>query len=84
MQLCTDVQDHCVEHPPRALDARGLTLLGALFASGVAGVVNQVVWQRALKIFLGGSETLSSMVVVLVFMLGLGLGAALLAEIAAC
>jgi spermidine synthase len=61
------------------LDARGLTLLAALFASGVAGVLNQVVWQRALKIFLGGSETLSSMLVVLVFMLGLGLGAALTA-----
>lgn len=47
----------------------------ALALSGVAGLVNQVVWQRALKIFLGGSETLSAMVVVLVFMLGLGLGA---------
>ncbi len=45
-----------------------------LAASGVAGLVNQVVWQRALKVYLGGSETLSSMVVVLVFMLGLGLG----------
>ncbi len=45
-----------------------------LAASGVAGLVHQVVWQRALKVFLGGSETLSAMVVVLVFMLGLGLG----------
>jgi len=51
-------------------------VLGALFLSGVASIVNQVVWQRALKIFLGGSETISAMVVVLVFMLGLGLGAA--------
>jgi spermidine synthase len=50
--------------------------LVALFLSGVASVVNQVVWQRALKIFLGGSETISSMIVVLVFLLGLGLGAA--------
>ena len=43
----------------------------------MAGLVNQVVWQRALKIFLGGSETLSAMVVVLVFMGGLGLGSEL-------
>jgi hypothetical protein len=28
-----------------------------------------------LKIFLGGSETISAMVVVLVFMMGLGIGA---------
>ncbi|MFT4977887.1 MAG: spermidine synthase [Myxococcota bacterium] len=47
----------------------------ALVCSGVAGIVNQVVWQRALKVVLGGSETLSSMIVVLVFLLGLGLGA---------
>lgn len=46
-----------------------------LLCSGIAGIVNQVVWQRALKIVLGGSETLSSMLVVLVFLLGLGLGA---------
>jgi spermidine synthase len=57
---------------------RGLIAIvsAALFLSGVASVVNQVVWQRALKIFLGGSETISSMIVVLVFLLGLGLGAA--------
>lgn len=52
-------------------------LLAGLVASGVAGIVNQVVWQRALKLFLGGSETLSAMVVVLVFLAGLGAGAAL-------
>jgi spermidine synthase len=46
-----------------------------LALSGVAGIVNQVVWQRALKIILGGSETLSTMIVVLVFLLGLGVGA---------
>jgi spermidine synthase len=58
------------------LDASALRLvLGALFLSGVASIVNQVVWQRALKIFLGGSEAISAMVVVLVFMLGLGIGA---------
>jgi spermidine synthase len=50
-------------------------LLAALFLSGIAGIVNQVAWQRGLKIFLGGSEALSSMTVVLVFMLGLGVGA---------
>ena len=32
-----------------------VALLAGLVASGVAGIVNQVVWQRALKIFLGGS-----------------------------
>lgn len=52
-------------------------VLAALFLSGVASIVNQVVWQRALKVFLGGSESISSMVVVLVFMLGLGLGSGL-------
>ena len=52
-------------------------LFAGLALSGVAGVVNQVGWQRALKVFLGGSETLSAMVVVLMFMLGLGGGAAL-------
>ncbi len=35
-----------------------IALFTALVLSGVAGIVNQVVWQRALKIFLGGSETL--------------------------
>lgn len=75
----THAHDGGAERPLRSFDPRGLPLLGALFASGVAGVLNQVVWQRALKIFLGGSETLSSMLVVLVFMLGLGLGAACMA-----
>ena len=55
--------------------ARAAVMLGtALFASGAAGLVNQVVWQRSLKIFLGGSETICSTVVVLVFMAGLGAG----------
>lgn len=50
-------------------------LLGlALLCSGSAGLINQVVWQRALKVYLGGSETISSMIVVLVFMAGLGVG----------
>jgi len=53
-------------------------VLGALFLSGVASILNQVVWQRALKIFLGGSESISAMVVVLVFMLGLGIGSGIL------
>ena len=50
-------------------------LLGALFLSGVASIINQVVWQRSVGIYLAGAETISSMIVVLVFMLGLGLGA---------
>lgn len=49
-------------------------LLVALFFSGVAGIVNQVIWQRALKLFFGGSETFSTMVIVFVFILGLGVG----------
>src|SRR5262245_17216938 len=52
-----------------------LILGSALFSSGAAGLVNQVVWQRALKVFLGGGEAICSMVVVLVFMAGLGAGA---------
>lgn len=59
--------------PPIALR---LVLL-ALFVSGIASIINQVIWQRALKTFLGGSEALSSMVVVFVFMLGLGIGSAI-------
>lgn len=52
-----------------------IAAFAALFLSGIAGVLNQVIWQRGLRIFLGGSETVSAMIVVLVFMLGLGLGA---------
>lgn len=47
----------------------------ALIISGVSGLVNQVVWQRALRVYLAGSESLSGMIVVLVFLLGLSLGA---------
>ena len=50
-------------------------ILTSLFLSGTGSIINQVVWQRALKIFLGGSETLSAVIVVLVFMFGLGFGA---------
>ncbi len=56
---------------------RWFALVAGLVCSGLAGIVNQVVWQRALKVVLGGSETLSSMIVVLVFLGGLGLGSAL-------
>lgn len=59
-----------------------VALLVGLVGSGVAGILNQVLWQRALKIFLGGSETLSAMVVVLVFLLGLGIGAAVASRVA--
>jgi len=55
-------------------------LMLALFLSGAAGLINQVVWQRALKVFLGGSETISSMIVVLVFLTGLGLGSAAIGQ----
>src|SRR5262245_34368811 len=51
-----------------------LVLLSALFFSGAAGLINQVIWQRALKVFLGGSETTSTMIVVLVFLAGIGVG----------
>jgi len=49
-------------------------LATALFFSGAAALVNQSVWQRSLNIYLAGCEAISAMVVVLVFMLGLGLG----------
>ena len=57
-----------------------LALLAGLVLSGVAGLLNQVLWQRALRVYLGGSETLSAMVVVVVFLAGLGIGAALAAR----
>jgi spermidine synthase len=57
-----------------------LILLLSLLVSGFAGLVNQVVWQRALKLYLGGSESLSTMTVVLVFMLGLGAGSLLVSR----
>lgn len=55
-------------------------LLTALFASGAAGLVNQIAWQRAVKVYLANSEELSAMVVVLVFMLGLGVGSVVAAR----
>jgi len=65
---------------PSGPSLRWVALVVGLVLSGVAGIVNQVVWQRALKVVLGGSETLSSMIVVLVFLGGLGLGAAMAAR----
>ena len=61
---------------PRVIQGRLPILLAALVASGVASIINQVSWQRGLKVFLGGSEALSAMTVVFVFMLGLAVGAA--------
>jgi spermidine synthase len=52
-----------------------LVLGVALFSSGFAGLTNEVVWQRSLKRLLGGSETISATIVVMVFMGGLGAGA---------
>jgi len=43
--------------------------------SGFSGLINQVLWQRALKTVLGGGESLSTTIVIVVFMLGLGTGA---------
>ncbi len=60
--------------PPAPRKWSVVLLLFALFGSGVASIINQVIWQRALKIYLAGSEAVSAMIVVLVFMLGLGLG----------
>ncbi len=57
---------------------RGLPLLplaAALFFSGVAAVINETIWQRALKIYVSGVNATSAMLVVFVFMLGLGAGA---------
>ena len=49
--------------------------LAAQFFSGAAAIINQIVWQRSLLVYLAGSAALSSMIVVLVFMAGLGVGA---------
>ena len=49
-------------------------LTTTLFLSGGAGLINRVVWQRALKVYFGVSESVSSMTVVLVFLGGLGAG----------
>jgi spermidine synthase len=54
-----------------------------LFLSGTAALINQVVWQRAIKVYLGGADALCSMIVVLVFMLGLGVGSLLISKKAA-
>jgi spermidine synthase len=56
-----------------------ILLSSALLFSGAAGLINQVVWQRALKVSLGGSETISAMIVVLVFLAGIGSGSAWMA-----
>lgn len=55
-------------------------LFFVLFLSGMAALINQVVWQRALKIYLGGADAFCSMIVVLVFMLGLGVGSLLISK----
>lgn len=53
-----------------------------MFASGVASIINQVVWQRALKIYLAGNDSLSSMLVVFVYMFGMGVGSWIASRIA--
>ncbi len=51
-----------------------LLFFSFLFLSGFSSLINQVVWQRAIKIYLGGADAICSMIVVFVFMVGLGLG----------
>lgn len=51
-----------------------------LFISGFSSLINQVVWQRAIKIYLGGADAICSMIVVFVFMLGLGVGSLLISK----
>ena len=51
-----------------------------LFLSGFSSLINQVVWQRAIKIYLGGADAICSMIVVFVFMLGLGVGSLLISK----
>lgn len=53
----------------------------ALMASGAAATINQVIWQRALARHLGGVESHSAMLVVLVFMFGMGVGSLLTATL---
>ncbi len=63
--------------------AGALVMALALLFSGAAALVNQVAWQGSLKRFLAGSETISSMLVVLIFMAGLGAGSIVAARYAA-
>jgi spermidine synthase len=63
------------ESPFKVMHAQYFMVLLALLASGIASIINQVIWQRALKIYVSGSEAVSSMIIVFVFMLGLGVGA---------
>lgn len=51
-----------------------LLFFSFLFLSGFSSLINQVVWQRAIKIYLGGADAICSMIVVFVFMVGLGFG----------
>ncbi|GAB1352984.1 hypothetical protein MASR1M12_17170 [Erysipelotrichia bacterium] len=58
----------------------GNWLFLTLFLSGFAALINQVVWQRSIKIFLGGADAICSMLVVLAFMLGLGIGSLIMGK----
>lgn len=51
----------------KSVSSTRLLFLTALFLSGFSGLLNQVVWQRAVKIYLGGAEAICSMLVVLAF-----------------
>ncbi len=69
------MKTHSSAHSDRTITLVALVLGLALFSSGFAGLTNEVVWQRSLKRLLGGSETISATIVVMVFMGGLGTGA---------
>lgn len=57
-------------------------LLSIMLFSGIASVINQIIWQRALQVWVSGGEAVSAMTVVVVFLLGLGGGAMLAATFA--
>ncbi len=69
--LTSSERDRALPHPAVIVSLMAVALL----ASGAAGLLNEVFWQRSLKRFLGGSESISSTIVVLVFIGGLGVGA---------
>lgn len=52
-----------------------------LFLSGFTSLINQVVWQRAIKVYLGGADAICSMIVVFVFMVGLGIGSLIISKV---
>lgn len=63
--------------PERPSPAASLPLLGTLlFVTGLAGLVNEIVWTRWLTLALGSSNV-ATVIVLATFMAGLGIGSAL-------